>query len=396
MRAAVDDPDSHVRLRVLSALSQLRQRMGHAPLSLEDVRALVAREVLETNTVVLGWSVARSRFDSPLLDEAVDFRVVRGGRRILRALELRYPPEPLRLVRERLDQPAMRANALEVLDNTIEPALRPAVMGFFDDAPEAQKIAAAGLPTPEPLEFMRQELAHSNPFVVMIALDALTAQREPMAGEEGVRLLGHDDPLVREAAIRAVAALAPDDLEARIGPLTSDPDPVVARVARTTLARASKSPPTSEAMMDSTVEKLLALRAAPVFSKLRSEDLAVLARVAEIESFDTGHVIFAEGEMGDALFVVVRGSVEIRREGRTLATLGKGEAFGEMAVLDAGPRSATAIAKEPTEALRIGSEAFYDVLHEQVEIAEGIIRTLSARLREANEALDTERASRVP
>jgi ATP/ADP translocase/HEAT repeat protein len=399
LRAVAGDPDSHLRLRVFAALSQLRQRLGRPPLSLDEVRSYVQREVQETYTVLAGWAAARPTFPSALLDEAIEFRELRGGRRILRVLELRYEPEPLRLVRERLEQPARRANALEVLDNTIEPALRPTAMPFFDDAPVAQKLERAALaPPPGPVEFMRLQLAHPNPYVVMLALDVLLEHGHALAGEEGERLLAHREPMVREAAIRALARFRRADVERLVAPLAGDPDRVVARVARRAIARVRtpSDPMLAEAPMDSTVEKLLALRAAPVFSKLRGEDLAVLARVAEIEVFEPGQPIFSEGEMGDALFVVVRGAVEIRQKGRKLATLGKGEAFGEMAVLDAQPRSATAVAAERTEALRIGSDAFYDSLHEQVEIAEGIIRTLSARLREANEALEAERASRPP
>lgn len=382
---AASDPDSHLRLRSYAALSQLRARMNRGPLPLHEVRAWILREVNETYSVLAGWTAAKKRFGSPLLDEAIAFREVRGGRRILRILELRYPPEPLRLVRERLDRGAKRGNALELLDNTIDATLRPLVMTFFDDAPVEQKLAEASLPPPpSPLDFMRLQLAHPNPFVVMLALDALTQAREATAITEAKSLLQHADPLVREGAVRALAILSPDTSAELIRPLTGDADVVVARVASAAL----KDPSSTEAIVNSTVEKLLALRAAPVFAKLRSEDLAVLARVSEIESFDAGQTIFAEGEMGDALFVVVRGAVEIQHEGQKLATLGKGEAFGEMAVLDAGPRSATAVAATSTQALRIGSEAFYDVLHEQVEIAEGIIRVLSARLREANEALE--------
>jgi len=403
LRAAMSDPDSHLRLRVFSALSVLRRRLGRPPLGLEEIRVLVRREVEETLGVVFGWSVARARYGSPLLDEAIAFREVRGGRRVLRVLELRYDPEPLRLVRDRLEQPARRANALEVLDTTLEASLRPLVMGFFDDSPVARRAEALGLPPPpDPLAFVRSQLQHPNPFVVMLALEALTAADRDATGElvsprEGEALLAHREPLVREAAVRAVALLPAAEATRKISPLTDDPDPVVARIARATLARLARTSPepTIEVTVDSTVEKLLALRAAPVFAKLRSEDLAVLARVAEIETYEPGATVFTEGEMGDALFVVVRGSVDIQHDGRKLATLAKGEAFGEMAVLDAQPRSATAVAAERTEALRIGSEAFYDALHEQVEIAEGIIRTLSARLREANEALEVERASRV-
>jgi CRP-like cAMP-binding protein len=83
--------------------------------------------------------------------------------------------------------------------------------------------------------------------------------------------------------------------------------------------------------------------------------------------------------------VVIRGRVVVSRDDRPLATLGAGDAFGEMAVLDAGPRSATVVADEQTEVLRIGSEEFYEVLQEQVELAEGVIRVLTQRLRGAAE-----------
>jgi CRP-like cAMP-binding protein len=95
--------------------------------------------------------------------------------------------------------------------------------------------------------------------------------------------------------------------------------------------------------------------------------------------YSPGQRVFAEGERGDALFVIVRGTIEIRRGGHTVSTLGAGEAFGEMVVLDEVPRSADAVAGEETDLLRIGSEEFYELLHEQVEIAEGVIRMLTNR-----------------
>ena len=64
-----------------------------------------------------------------------------------------------------------------------------------------------------------------------------------------------------------------------------------------------------------------------------------------------------------------------------------------MAVLDEVPRSANAIAEEGAEVLRIGSEEFYEILHEQVEIAEGVIRMLTRRLREADAALQKQSPS---
>lgn len=135
--------------------------------------------------------------------------------------------------------------------------------------------------------------------------------------------------------------------------------------------------------MYSTAEKILFLKGASVFARVRGEDLAPMARMAEAEYFGPNHVVFREGEMGDSLYVIVSGRVTIESGGRTLAALGPGEAFGEMAVLDAEPRSATAQTQAETEVLRIGSEEFYGVLREQGEIAEGVIRMLTHRLRES-------------
>ena len=145
--------------------------------------------------------------------------------------------------------------------------------------------------------------------------------------------------------------------------------------------------------MYATVEKILFLKSAPVFERVSGEDLAALARVAEVETYAPVQEIFHEGDMGDALFVIVKGKVAITSGGERLADLGPGDAFGEMAVLDEVPRSGTASAEEDTEVLRIGSEEFYEILHEQVEIAEGVIRVLTRRLREADATIQKLHAS---
>jgi len=158
------------------------------------------------------------------------------------------------------------------------------------------------------------------------------------------------------------------------------PDPMVQEGARVALARLDgRERP--EGLMYSTVEKILFLKSAPVFERVAGDDLAPLARIAEEEVFAAGSAITTEGEPGDALYIIVRGKVRISREGTVLAALGPGETLGEMSVFDGAPRSATGTALEETEVLRIGNEEFYEVLHEQVEIAEGVIRVLSDRIR---------------
>jgi ATP/ADP translocase/HEAT repeat protein len=385
--------DAHLRLRIYSGLSHLRAALRRDGERLAVVAGLVRAEVREAYGLMAGWEAARPVYDSPLLAEELTFQHARTVRRVLRVLELRYHPEPVRLVRERLADPARRANAMEVLDTLLEPPLRLLVMPFLDDVPVAERLKRAGglvPPPPAPADFLRARCRDPNPYVAHVALDALARRRDPIGAEEGRRALAHPDPLVREAAVLAVAAGAERTAAAEaLRDLTTDGDAIVAAHARGALARLDGAAP--ETPMYSTVEKILFLKSAPVFARLSGEDLAPLARIAEVATYAAGQKVFAEGELGDALFVIIRGAVRILRGGETLAELGPGEPFGEMAVLDEVPRSATAVALGEAELLRIGSEEFYEILHEQVEIAEGVIRMLTHRLREADARLQEAR-----
>jgi CRP-like cAMP-binding protein len=189
---------------------------------------------------------------------------------------------------------------------------------------------------------------------------------------------------VRESAVRALAAGGERE---RIAVMRDDPAPRVARAARVALGE--------ENDVETTLEKLLTLRTAPLFATLRAEDLMPIARVATVERYEPGEPLFDEGAPGDTLYVIASGTVAIAHGGVKLATLGAGEALGEMSVLDGSPRSASAVAgPDGARVLCVDQEAFYEVMREQAELAEGIVRILSRRLREANEQL--EEAKKAP
>jgi hypothetical protein len=237
---------------------------------------------------------------------------------------------------------------------------------------------------------MREESTHPNPYVALVVLDALARHASPLALPLGKAALERPDRLAREGAILAIVSAGADAAKEWLPRLHDDPDPTVRHHARVHLARLNGGE-LAEVHMHSTVEKILYLKSAPLFAKVTGEDLGPLAHVAQEEVHAAGAHIFEEGEPGDSLYVIVRGSIAIRHDGETIATLGPGEAFGEMAVLDQAPRSAGAVAGEETELLRIGSQEFYEILHEQVEIAEGVIRMLTQRLRESTSGADKQR-----
>jgi CRP/FNR family transcriptional regulator, cyclic AMP receptor protein len=108
-----------------------------------------------------------------------------------------------------------------------------------------------------------------------------------------------------------------------------------------------------------------------------------------INDYDVGDVIFEEGSSGRELFVVLEGKIEIAKlsdASRTvIVTLGKGEFFGEMAVIDGSSRSATAIAAAPgTRVMRINHARFVYLVSQQPAFALMIMDALSKRLRASN------------
>ncbi len=135
--------------------------------------------------------------------------------------------------------------------------------------------------------------------------------------------------------------------------------------------------------MITTVEKVLFLKSIDLFSQIPGEDLAQVALISTEEAREQGEEIFAEGEAGDALYLVLDGKVRVHKQDRVIAELAERECFGEMAILDAAPRSATVTAVQDTNLLKISREDFEEILAEKPEIALGIIRVLSRRLRDA-------------
>lgn len=98
-----------------------------------------------------------------------------------------------------------------------------------------------------------------------------------------------------------------------------------------------------------------------------------------------GDVVFAKGDKGDVMYVVRSGELEILRDGSVMETLHGGDIFGEMALIDGSPRSATVRAKTDSEVAPISEKTFLFLVHETPFFAIAVMRTLAARLRRMNE-----------
>lgn len=129
-----------------------------------------------------------------------------------------------------------------------------------------------------------------------------------------------------------------------------------------------------------------ALAAVPLFAGLDGDGRADLARGMRIRRFRRGETVFHVGDPGDALFIVMAGSIKITLPADTgdeaiLATLRAGDFFGELALLDGAPRSATAVAIEPTETYVLSRDGFRDLIATQSQMREALLATLAAEVR---------------
>ena len=136
------------------------------------------------------------------------------------------------------------------------------------------------------------------------------------------------------------------------------------------------------------------LRTVPIFAELSEADIASLARLTSRRTCPKDTVVFFENEEGDSFFCIVDGRIKVTilgDDGREviLSVLGRGDFFGEMALLDNEPRSATAIAVEDTELLSLHRNDFQTVLTDNRTIMSALIKILTARLRRANHQIST-------
>ena len=136
--------------------------------------------------------------------------------------------------------------------------------------------------------------------------------------------------------------------------------------------------------MYTTLDKTVILKGVDLFSGLSSEKVFEIAQIVNEECYLMDEIIFNEGGMGDSMFIIISGSVSVFNLQKEITTLGEGECFGEMALLDRESRSSSIKALNDTTVLKIEEVGFYELAAGNIEIIQGIVKILSTRLREAN------------
>jgi hypothetical protein len=276
-------------------------------------------------------------------------RRARAIDRLVRGLSFTLADETSRGLRDGLSSAdeALRQSVIEQLRASVAPVVSERLLAAYRET----SMLEASMQT---LTEMLGARTHSvDPYVRAVALYAL-GERGAASAETLDRLSTDEHELVRETAVHLKLRRGKEEAGGHQGLVT--------------------------------VEKMIALRSAPIFSSLPPEGLAELARASLEDDYAPGENLCLEGEPGNEVFILLAGEVKVLHRGgddeRVIATEKAGGFIGEMAVLDPAPRSATVAASmDGARVLRLDGTAFREALKIDPAIASGVIRTLAQRLR---------------
>lgn len=265
-----------------------------------------------------------------------------------------------------------RANSLELIESLLPRLLYPSLHALFENIPIQKKRDA-----------LRQYMGNADPGVSLITRILSQAERSfttwtvalairncAMAGSDLAyleKLAQHPSRLVREAVYEKYSGLAQR-------PDLHFPLPIPMKHAE----------PTQQI---SEMERVIVLKNTQLFAQTPENVLSSIAPIMKEVTYSDGQQIFAKGDLGDSMYIIYTGQVGIYDGKKQLALFDKGEIFGELALLDTEPRSATTIAETDILVFRIDQEDFFELMEERDEILRNVLRILCQRIRAQNEKM---------
>jgi hypothetical protein len=315
---AHDDPSLHYRVGV--ALAQVHEERPELVVDPQRLTAALDRRREAYVQLLRPWRDARAALgEASLLTRVLGDRLDQALELSFWLLGLRHDPRLLRRVHAHIvgSDRRRRAWALELVDNTLPDGDRALVSA------QIETLHTAQLP------------GKADRF------------------DDHLEVLTRSDDFVLRACARKVARLLGQWNE----------------------------PNREDDMNDQTLRKLFALEGVEIFAQSDVDDLAAVAAVAKEHSFRRGETVYAEGDPGDALYVIIEGAVEALRDNEVVLTMHARECFGETSLFDGTPRINSVVAIADLKTLIIDRRDFLDLLGDRPELLTGMFRVLSRQLK---------------
>lgn len=336
-------PDLLVRGAALRAL----RRFPNEPADDALFRTLLHEDVL------LAQRMLHGSLSDTSLTTTLDYELLVLVQRLFDTLAQLFDTETIAGARMGVGHPARerRANALEMLDNLIPRATYQTLQVLVDD-----------LPRPEKARILDTELGPFRDSESIRSFILRTGETIFSAWTVSTALRRLSEP--EAVAIRELLTAQFPDLSPLLMPHASH-----------------------SASQISAYDRVLLLAQTSLFAQTPENVLASVTPIMKEEDHPAGEPIFHKGDLGSGMYVIYTGEVAILDGDTELARFGRGDFFGELALLDTESRSATAEAITDVRLLRIDQDDFYDLMEERGEVLRSIVRSLSGRIRRQNEVL---------
>jgi len=308
---------------------------------------------------------------SDTLNKSLDFEINESIKNILYIFVLLYDSKMVENAMINIEHSSRekRANAIEILDNII-PRNEYLALHILLEKTEIEKkiqvfdktLARRTTASPILAYILSNGTNRFSEWTVAQAINLLPSN-DPGLVSELSQYANHFDPLIMEAYNKKVG----DSSENKSTDLPMNTHPATSAV--------------------SPLEKVMVLKRTQLFAHTPENMLSAIVPIIHEYTCRPGQILFEKGELGNCMYIIYSGVIDIYDGKTKLARFSDNDIFGELALLDAETRSASAIATEQTLLFKIDQEDFYDLMEERSELLKSVLSILCKRIRNQNDRL---------
>jgi HEAT repeat protein len=275
-----------------------------------------------------------------------------------------------------------KANALEILDHIIPKKTHDILVGLVDNISREERLTrlkkfASDDRQPLAVQIIQQGREHYSDWTVATAL-----RTTPVSDGTYIFIVPYlesKNTILKQGAISALRQLYKSD------PVHFNTLQNTFKLNHDDIMKEKESTRLSD------IEKVFVLKSTDLFSGTPENVIAEIVPIVKEEFVSKNQVIFHKGDSGSSMYIIYEGEIKIHDGDKVYAMLGSRDFFGELALLDPEPRSASATANTDTLLLKLDEEEAYELMEERTEVLKSIMRILCRRIRNQNEKI-----SRMP
>jgi len=372
--ALLNDSNINIRNAALANLVNLNYSRSNNSI---EVNAHLEKEFEKIYFCLMAYEALDNEGFYEWFRNAMLLEVNQGIERIFNFLCLIYNSSSVLKAKEGyyLNSKEQNANAMELLENLISKKLQGSIFPILEDIPVSSKINLLSKSfhntITQPDRIIQYVLKESdkkfNIWTQVTAIHSYTESNPEFEKEHIYPFINHHYKVLRDTARHTLKNLNKNNIVMNHHHYESE-----------------------SILLE--IEKVIVLKSTGLFAETPENILVEISSIINEEQISKGEKIFGKGDIGSCMYIIYDGEVKIHDGDNVFATMKNRDFFGELALLDPEPRSATATAMTDTLLLRIDQSPFYELMSERGEVARGILKILCRRIRRENEMISVLKA----